>query len=157
MAITDTAFPAISSSHAGPSMPSSLGKPYALSSTLSYSHLSPSHKIFALALTTMSEPTSFAQASQIPHWREAMLSEFTTLEANDTWVVTDLLAGKQPIGCKWVYKVKLKADGTLKRYKARLVAKGYTQQKGLDYSEIFSPVAKFTTVRTLLAAASVHG
>jgi hypothetical protein len=53
---------------------------------------------FALALTTMSEPTSFAQASQIPHWREAMLSEFTALEANDTWVVTDLPAGKQPLG-----------------------------------------------------------
>ena len=69
MAITDTAFPAISSSHAGPSMPSSSGKPYALSSTLSYSYLSPSHKFFALALTTMSEPTSFAQASQIPDWR----------------------------------------------------------------------------------------
>uniref|UniRef100_A0A2N9EKJ4 Reverse transcriptase Ty1/copia-type domain-containing protein n=1 Tax=Fagus sylvatica TaxID=28930 RepID=A0A2N9EKJ4_FAGSY len=102
-------------------------------------------------------PPSFAQASQIPHWREAMLSEFTALEANNTWVVTALPAGKQPIGCKWVYKVKLKADGTLERYKARLVAKGYTQQEGLDYSETFSPVAKFTTVRTLLAAASVHG
>uniref|UniRef100_A0A2N9EJA7 Reverse transcriptase Ty1/copia-type domain-containing protein n=1 Tax=Fagus sylvatica TaxID=28930 RepID=A0A2N9EJA7_FAGSY len=157
MALTDTAFPATSSSNAGPSMPSSSGKPHALSSSLSYSHLSPSHKSFALALTTMSEPTSFAQASQIPHWREAMLSEFTALEANHTWVVTALPPGKQPIGCKWVYKVKLKADGTLERYKARLVAKGYTQQEGLDYSETFSPVAKFTTVRTLLAAASVHG
>ena len=84
MAITDTAFPAISSSHASPSIPSSSGTPYTLSFTLSYSHLSPSHKIFALALTTMSEPISFAQASHISHWREAMLSEFTTLEANDT-------------------------------------------------------------------------
>ena len=157
MATTAIAFPAPSSSHAGPFMPSSSGKPHALSSSLSYSHLSSSHKSFALALTTMSEPTSFAQASQIPHWREAMLSEFTALEANNTWVVTALPAGKQPIGCKWVYKVKLKADGTLERYKARLVAKGYTQQEGLDYSETFSPVAKFTTVRTLLAAASVHG
>uniref|UniRef100_A0A2N9FS71 Reverse transcriptase Ty1/copia-type domain-containing protein n=1 Tax=Fagus sylvatica TaxID=28930 RepID=A0A2N9FS71_FAGSY len=105
----------VSSNMAGPPLPSTLGIPYALSSTLSYSQLSPSHRQFSLALTTISEPTSFAQANQIPHWKEAMLAKFTAFEANDTWIVTDLPARKQPIGCKWVYKVKLKADGSLER------------------------------------------
>uniref|UniRef100_A0A2N9F8W6 Integrase catalytic domain-containing protein n=1 Tax=Fagus sylvatica TaxID=28930 RepID=A0A2N9F8W6_FAGSY len=133
------------------------GMPYALSSTLSYNRLCPSHKHYALALTTLSEPSSFVQANKFPEWREAMQAELQALETNNTWILTSLPIGKQAIGCKWVYKVKLKSDGTLERYKARLVAKGYNQQEGLDYSETFSPVAKFTTVRLLLAIAAAKG
>ena len=86
-----------------------------------------------------------------------MQAEIDALQANHTWVMTPLPPLNVPIGCKWVFKVKLKADGFIERYKARLVVKGYTQTEGIDIYETFSPILKFTIVRTLLAVTAIQG
>ena len=68
-----------------------------------------------------------------PLWQVAIKAEINALQDNNTWVMTKLPLGKVPIGCKWVYKIKLKANGSVERYKARLDAKGFTQAEGIDY------------------------
>ncbi|XP_028806858.1 uncharacterized protein LOC114761610 [Neltuma alba] len=83
-----------------------------------------------------------------------MNAEIHALKQNQTWTLTSLPPGKKPISCKWVFKTKFKANGDIERYKAHLVAKGYTQTEGLDYFDTFSPVAKMTTLRLLLAIAT---
>lgn len=100
------------------------------------------------------EPSSYKQAALDPLWIQAMDLELQALQDNHTWDIVALPSGKKTVGCKWVYKVKLKADGSLKRYKARLVAKGYTQEYGVDFLETFSPVVRMTTVRCIIALAA---
>ena len=75
------------------------------------------------------------------------------LQKNKTWELVDLPGGKKPMGCKWVFAVKFKGDGSLEWYKARLIAKGYTQTYGVDYQETFALVEKMNTVRILLSLA----
>ncbi|KAL6205555.1 hypothetical protein ACLB2K_022813 [Fragaria x ananassa] len=86
-----------------------------------------------------------------------MRAEVDALQSNGTWSLVPLPPHKKPIGCKWVYKIKLKPDGNIERYKAKLVAKGYSQIKGVDYRETFAPIAKLTTVRVLPSLASIQG
>lgn len=86
-----------------------------------------------------------------------MITKITALEVNNTWAIIPLPPNKPVVGCKWLYKVKYKPDGSMERYKAMLVAKRFTQTVGLDYFETFVPIAKMTTVRVLITIAAIKG
>ncbi|WVZ72432.1 hypothetical protein U9M48_020896 [Paspalum notatum var. saurae] len=106
--------------------------------------------------TVLSKPLSYRDAILYPEWQLAMAEEIAALERTGTWDLVPSPSHVRPITCKWVYKVKTRSDGSLERYKARLVARGFQQEHGRDYDESFAPVAHMTTVRALLAVASVR-
>ncbi|KAE8720906.1 tir-nbs resistance protein [Hibiscus syriacus] len=108
----------------------------------------------ATIIEEATEPETFEEASQSSEWMTAMKEEIDALQQNKTWDLVPKIKDVKPISCKWVYKIKRHPDGSIERYKARLVARGFSQQYGLDYDETFSPVAKLTTVRVLLALAA---
>ena len=110
-----------------------------------------------VANTNSSDPLTLSQAIKRPdwdRWEEAIQSELTALAAFDTFEVVDLPPGKQPVGCKYVFKIKYRPDGTVDKYEVRLVAQGFLQQEGVDYTEIFALVVDSTSISLLLVIAN---
>ncbi|CAI7865923.1 unnamed protein product [Closterium sp. NIES-53] len=106
------------------------------------------------------EPATLKEALEsidAEEWKKAMESELKSIEENGTWELVELPEGRKAITSKWLFKIKSDADGKIERYKSRLVAKGYQQKEKVDYKELFAPVVKPTTLRTLLAGAAIKG
>nr|GEZ15160.1 retrovirus-related Pol polyprotein from transposon TNT 1-94 [Tanacetum cinerariifolium] len=102
-------------------------------------------------------PKGFKEAVKDPGWCDAMNAELRPLEENITWELVDLPPNKKEISSHWIYKTKLKYDGSVKRKKDRLVVQGNRSIKRVDYDETFAPVAKMITVRSLQAVAAMQG
>lgn len=108
------------------------------------------------AVADSNEPTTVREAIHSPEaakWSAAMIEEYNALIENGTWELTELPPNRKAIDSKWVFKVKRDGDGNIQRHKARLVEKGYSQVKGIDYDETYSPVARYSSIRFLLAMA----
>jgi len=115
------------------------------------------HALVAESTFPDSEPTCYTSAMKDPSWRRAMNVEFDALLQNQTWILVPPSSNQNIIGCKWVFRLKRKADGSIDRHKACLVAKGFHQQSSIDYGETYSPVIKPTMVRLILSLAISSG
>ena len=95
------------------------------------------------------EHQSFKEAMSIreaPYWKEAINDEVESILQNHTWELVDIPPGSKPLGYKWIFKKKKKADGSIDKYKARLVIKDYKQKEGLDYFDTYSPVTRISSI-----------
>ena len=110
--------------------------------------------------TDLNEPKTVKEALASPDkakWMTAMDRELESLRIHDVWDLVELPKDRKAVGSKWVFKLKMNADGSVERYKARLVAQGFTQKFGVDYDETFCPVVCFESVRTVIALAVQNG
>lgn len=110
-----------------------------------------------LVMCLNDEPRDFQEAKEHKEWIRACEDEILSIERLETWTLVDLPQGVKPISLKWIFKLKRNSDGSVNKYKACLVAKGYVQGHGVDYDEVFAPVARIETIRLLINLAAANG
>lgn len=93
---------------------------------------------------------------EAPLWKETVNNEIKSIMQNHTWELMDLPPDSKPLGCKWLFKGKMKENGSINKYKARLVVKCYRQKKGLDYFDTYSPVTRITSIHMLISIAALY-
>jgi hypothetical protein len=103
------------------------------------------------------EPSIYVEAVVQQVWKDAMIEEYQSIMINDVWEVVPRPEGKSMVTSKWIYKIKHAADGSIEKFKARFVARGFSQKEGIDYDETFTPVARYTSIRTIISLAAVLG
>jgi transposase InsO family protein len=100
------------------------------------------------------EPTCFEEAIQRKEWADAMTEEYQSIMKNEVWEIVPRPKNKDVVFSRWLFKIKHAADGSIEKYKARFVARGFSQKEGIDYEETFAPVARYTSIRTIIALAA---
>ena len=123
---------------------------------MTYHHLSSSYSAFIFTLSSISLPKTAHEALSHPGWKQTMVKEMAALHYISAWDLVTLPAGKSPIGCRWVYTVKIGPDDGVDHLKAHSVAKGYTQICGSDYNDTFSLITKMASIRFLFSMAAMR-
>ena len=122
---------------------------------LSDADVSADGNLVHIALFSEAEPINFEDAMTDQRWVEAMTEELKSIEKNQVWELVSQPKSKKPIDVKWIYKIKTNPEGKVVKYKARLVARGFLQKAGIDYKDVFAPIARIETIRTVVAIASL--
>ena len=101
------------------------------------------------------EPSTYEEATEKKEWKDAMIDKYQSITKNDVWEIVPRPEGKSVVSSKWIYKIKHVVDDSIEKYKARFVARGFSQKKGINYEETFEPVARYTSIKSVLALAAI--
>lgn len=111
----------------------------------------------AMSSIIQAKPHTFEEAMKEQVWRDAMAKEYESIMKNDVWEVVLRPKGKSIVTSKWLHKIKHGVDGNIEKYKVRFMARGFSQKEGEDYDDIFAPVARYTTIRSIVTLAASQG